>query len=276
MADYSKSKKAGSSTYPIKAIDAASAKRIEPVLNPSLLMSRFIFGIPLVSPITKEHYTHEMLEDYINRAINMVELDAQVDIFPVQRRHRLPFTKDLYEEFIYTEIPNKPILSVDKLGIVTSDGTTIYDIPSLWIDNANFIDGKINVIPFASGIAGQQNFQPTVTGGGGFLVLINQRVHDIPSYWEAIVTTGFSFDSGVPMIINELVGLKAAIMIFNNLIPQFQYSSYSLGIDGVSQSQTTQAPQLYQEIRDKYEAQYEDLVKRVKMIYNNTLIMSMV
>jgi hypothetical protein len=75
---------------------------------------------------------------------------------------------------------------------------------------------------------------------------------------------------------NELIGLKAAIMIFNNLIPQFQYSSYSLGIDGVSQSQATQAPQLYQEVRDKYEAQYEDLVKRVKMIYNNTLIMSMV
>jgi hypothetical protein len=273
MANYSKSKKNAVSTYPIKAVDASSFTRVEPLITPELFVSRFMWGIPLVSPLTKQAMTPEQIKDFIQQAANSLEVDVQLDIYPVQRVHRLPFQRDLYQEYIYTEIPNKPILSVDNLSIVTSDNATVYTVPSEWIDTANFIDGKINVVPMSPAIGGTSSFSPSA--GGGFLVLIGLSDW-LPAYWQVTCTTGFNMKTGIPMVINRLVGLKTAIMIFNTLIPQFQYSSYSLGLDGISQSQTTQAPQLYQQVRDAYQAEYDDLVEKIKMKYNNNVLVGFV
>jgi len=274
MSDYSNSKNAGSSAYPIKAIDAASVRRVEPLLTSDTFKLRYLWGIPHYSPITKEPLTPEMIQDYLNRAVNMVELDAQVDVFAVQRKIRLPFQVDLYREFIYTELPNKPIISVEQMAIVGSNGENIYSVPKEWIDTANYVDGRINVVPLSPAFNSLST--PGASGvGGAFLVLIGFQEW-YPAYWQIEYTAGFCTDNRVPQFINELVGLKASIMIFNNLIPQFQLSSYSLGLDGISQSQTNQAPLLYAQIRDQYIAQYEALVTKVKMMYNNTMIVSFV
>ena len=275
MADRTNAKAANSSAYPVKAIDASSFQRVEPFLTPKLFLSRFLKGIPLKSPITKEEYSKEELQDYIQQSMNLVEMESQLDIAPVQRRHRLPFHRDQYQEFIFIEIPNKPILSVDELGIRTSNDTNIYTFPQEWIDPANFIDGKINVIPLSPAIAGNVNGFQSPSAGGGFLVMIGLSEH-IPAYWEVKCTTGFTLKTGVPMILNRLIGLKTACMVLTNLINQFQYSSFSLGIDGVSQSQTTQAPQLYQNTRDQYEKEYADLMSQIMMRYNNKIIMSVI
>jgi hypothetical protein len=273
MSDFSKSKKNNASSYPIKAIDAASFTRVEPLLTPDQFISRFMWGIPLVSPITKQPLTGEQIKDFIQMAANSFEMDAQMDLFPVQRKHRLPFQRDQYQEFIYTEIPNKPILSVDALQIVTSDDQVVYTVPPEWIDTANFIDGKINVVPLSPMIGGTSAFSPSA--GGGFLVLIGLSDW-LPAYWQVTATSGFNLKAGVPVIVNRMVGLKAAIMLFSTLIPQYQYSSYSLGIDAVSQSQTTQAPQLFAQVRQAYIEEYEDLIQKLKIKFNNGIILGFV
>ena len=276
MADYSNSKKDpnGPGIYPNNAIDAASFRRMEPLLTPETFISRFMFGIPLRSPITKQTLTNEQITDFINRSANAFELEAQVDVFPVQRKKRLPYQIDLYREFIYTELPNKPIQSVEQMAIVSSNNEMIYRIPPEWIDTANFIDGRINVVPLSP--AFNSVVQPGSSSvGGAFLVLIGFQEW-YPAYWELKYTSGLSSDGRLPTVINEAIGLRAAIMILNTLIPQFQLSSYSLGIDGVSQSQTNQAPQLYAQIRDQYQVQYDKIVQRIKMMYNNTMLVSFV
>lgn len=114
--DYSK--KGIGSVYPEKVIDAApSMDRIEPFLTADLFESRFLFGIPLVSPLTKQKMTKDQLKDAITRAANRFEIDTKVDIFPVIRRYKLPFEHAQYQQYIYLEIPNKPIQQVCSLTI---------------------------------------------------------------------------------------------------------------------------------------------------------------
>jgi len=277
LADYSNSdnstKVNNASTYPVKAIDAGSFKRIEPMLTAELLVSRFLKGIPLISPLTQEPITNEDLADFIIRAANSLEVDANLSVAPVQSKIRLPFAMDLYTEFMYLELPNKPILSIDRLGIVTSNGISIYQVPADWIDTANFADGRVNVIPLSPALG--TFVTPSAQAGGAFLVLIGYR-SNMPAYWEVQYTSGFSFDSKIPMILNEAIGRKAAILLFNLLIPQFQFSSFSLGLDGVSQSQTIAAPQLYAMIRDLYIKEYDDIVTNLKHKYNQTMIVGMI
>lgn len=114
--DYSK--KGIGSVYPEKVIDAApSMDRIEPFLTAEVFKSRFLFGIPLMSPLTKEKLTVEQLSDAVTRAANRFEMEAKVDIFPVVRRYKLPFEKATYDQYIYLEIPHKPVQQVLELTI---------------------------------------------------------------------------------------------------------------------------------------------------------------
>lgn len=273
-----RAKYAGSSTYPVKAIGGGSFKRIEPLLTPELFIQRFMWGIPLTSPLTKQQMTQEQIQDWIQMAMNQAELELKIDIAPVKRRHRLAFARDLYEEYLYLEIPNKPILSIDSLSITSADNVLIYRFPPEWIDNANFVDGRINVVPMSPAtyspgtLAGNQSLP--AGAGGGFLVLLGIN-NSVPAYWEVDCTTGFNNKTGIPYIINQMIGLLAAIRIFNNLIPQFQLSSFSLGIDNVNQSQTNQAPLLYAQIRDKYKEEYEELKSQILTMYNNNIIVGM-
>ena len=119
--DLKKAKKGTASVYPDGVYDAANGQdRVEAFLTPELFVSRFLWGIPLVSPITKQKLTNEDIKDYINRGANQLELDAQIDVFPVIRRHRLAFDPNLYYQWINLEVPNKPIQKVVRAAICSA------------------------------------------------------------------------------------------------------------------------------------------------------------
>src|SRR5579871_4873006 len=107
-------KRGTGSVLPEHAIDAAGAPdRIEPFLTAKQLKSRFLFGIPMVNPLNpKEKISTKDMEDFIKRGVNQFERDSMVDVMPVIRSHRLPFDPNLYHQFIYCEIPNKPVQKV--------------------------------------------------------------------------------------------------------------------------------------------------------------------
>lgn len=112
------SKKGIGSVYPEKVIDAAPGMdRVEPFLTPSVFQSRFLFGVPLVSPLTGEKLTPDHLKDAITRAANLFEIETKVDIIPVIRRYKLPFEPAQYLQYIYLEIPNKPVQQIRELTI---------------------------------------------------------------------------------------------------------------------------------------------------------------
>jgi len=271
--DYTNSKVAIASAYPLEAMDAASFGRVEPLPTPQQIRDRYFRGLTMVSPLTGQPTTDDQLKDDVIRAVNMVELDLKITISPVRHKKRLPYQQDDYNNFIYMVLPDRPILSIDNLSIVTADQQIIYQIPPNWIDTANFNYGRVNVIPLSTSYqaSGAALVMSTGGGSGGFLLFQGGRSH-IPAYWQVEYTSGFRMEQGVPVNINELIGMKAAMMALRNLIPQNQFSSHSLGLDGVSQSQSNQAAQLYAQVYALLEKQYDDVKAGFVSAYSTTIV----
>jgi hypothetical protein len=68
--------------------------------------------------------------------------------------------------------------------------------------------------------------------------------------------------------------MRAAMMTLQNLIPQVQFSSHSLGLDGLSQGQSNQAAQLYEKVYGMLQAQYDKISKDVASQYYSSIIMN--
>lgn len=284
-----KSKKPIASVFPEHVIEAAPGlARVEPFLTPSAFKSRHFFGIPLISPVTKEKIDDDGVKDYITRAAAVFELDAQVEVFRVIRRYRLPFEPDKYLEHIYLQIPNKPVQEVLDLSIRSAAyndpnnstinnkypaGNLIYKIPNDWIEMGNAIRGLLNVNPINPAFSAIGTTQATAASGATILQFIGQQGY-VPAYWNTEVVTGFSDDCGrVPHIINEAIGNKATVLLLANLIPQYRFASQSLSIDGMSQSINDQLYALLQDKRDQAEKEYEKTIKRIKMMTSNRIMM---
>ena len=213
-ADFRDNKLGIHSVYPERAIDAAEGlDRVEPILTPSVFKKRFLFGIPLVSPVTQEKISNSDLKDYIVRGANKFELEAQVDVMQVVRRHKLPFDPNTYYQYIFLEIPHKPIRSVNKLAIVSPvtgaedlsvfgfqrinqiddaypEGSEIYRVPSDWIEMGNALRGQLNVIPLNPAFSAVSYSQAASGSGAALLTFLGSKGF-IPAFWVVECVHGF-------------------------------------------------------------------------------------
>jgi hypothetical protein len=288
--DLKKAKKGTGSVFPDGVYDASNGQdRVEPFLTPEKFISRFMWGIPLVSPITKQKLSDEDIKDYITRGANQLELDAQVDIFPVIRRHRLPFDPNLYYQWIYLEVPNKPIQKVVRAAICSASyldtgpdnenakypsGANIYEIPTDWIEMGNARRGTLNVIPINPAFTAIGTGDAVGATGAAILAFIGQMGW-VPSYWTVECVHGFcSEDGNVPQMINEAIGMAAAIKLLSNLYPLFRVTSQSLSIDGLGQSNSDQLQQLLQVKMQQLQTDYQKIVNRVKAMVSNKMFSS--
>lgn len=288
--DLKKSKKGTGSVYPDGVYDASNGQdRVEPFLTPEKFISRFMWGIPLVSPITKQKLSDEDLKDYITRGANQLELDAQIDVFPVIRRHRLPFDPNLYYQWINLEVPNKPIQKVVRAAICSASyldtgaenenskypsGANIYQLPNDWIEMGNARKGVLNVIPINPAFTAIGTGDAVGATGAAILAFIGQMGW-VPSYWTVECVHGFCSEDGkVPQIVNEAIGMAAAIKLLSNLYPLFRVTSQSLSIDGLGQSNTDQLQQLLQVKIQQLQADYQKIVNRIKAMVSNKMFSS--
>lgn len=288
--DLKNAKKGTGSVYPDGVYDASNGQdRVEAFLTPDVFVSRFLWGIPLVSPITKQKLTNKDIKDYINRGANQLEFDAQVDIFPVIRRHRLPFDPNLYYQWINLEVPNKPIQKVVRAAICSASyldtgtenenskypsGANIYQLPNDWIEMGNARRGVLNVIPINPAFTAIGTGDAVGATGAAILAFIGQMGW-VPSYWTVECVHGFCSEDGkVPQIINEAIGMAAAIKLLSNLYPLFRITSQSLSIDGLGQSNSDQLQQLLQAKIQQLQADYQKIVNRIKAMVSNKMFSS--
>ena len=286
--DLSKAKRNIGSVFPENVIDAGSGiGRVEPLLTASRFKSRHFFGIPLISPMTKEKISNADLRDYIKRAVAQVELEAKVEIAPVVRRERLPFDPNMYHQHIYLEIGHKPIQKVIRLAICSAaynntlqqdeqypSGAEIFRIPEEWVEMANSHRGIINVNPINPAFSAIGTTTAVAASGATILQFIGSQGW-VPAYWTVEATFGFCSEDGqVPIVINEAVGMKAAMLLIMNMMVLFRNTSHSLGIDGMSQSVADQMWQLLKTKYDTLQPEYLKLIKRLKVLTGNTMFSS--
>ena len=276
------------SVFPEKVYDSAPGLvRVEPPLTAKVLKERFLWGIPLTSPLTKEKLTDAQLREYLHRAACVMEVETKLDFTQVMRRHRLPFDPALYQSFICLEIPNKPISKVHRLAICSASykftehendkypvGAEIYRIPNQWVEMGNAIRGTLNVNPINPAFTAIGTQTAVAASGAAILQFIGQ-IGWVPAYWIVECVHGFVSDSGeLPVVINEVIGTKAAILILSALIPLYHIVNQSLNLDGLGQSVSNQMYQMLQIRLQMLQADLDKLVKQLKTMTGNNFLIS--
>jgi hypothetical protein len=277
MADYIDSKPGMGEVWPINAVED-SWGHLEPLLSPDMLKARHLFGIPLVSymkdPITQQRQvmTDPILKDLIDRAVGIVELELRLDIMPRQYNKKFPFDRQAYASLGYMMLPDHPIQSLDFLGVVASDGNTLYHVPPTWVETAYLHTGQINIIPMTIAFQYGGFFVPSNSpnGGSAFLAILGQNPW-LPAYWGVKYTTGFP-EGRLPQMVNELIGVCAAIEALGLLATtNARNSSHSIGVDGLSQSISTPGPQIYDTRIALLTDQKDRLTRKLRVMYGTSL-----
>ncbi len=274
MADYTSSKPA-EGVYPDRAVDAQEWSRIEPLITPSQLRSRQLLAIPLVSylpnPITGLRYelTNDDLKDQIDRAVATLELELGLVIFPVQFDEKHPFDRQFWDSYGYIKVEHRPVSSVEEVAFsapTNSLGATsdIFSVNMDWVETKNFHKGQINLIPLAPAIS--SNYTQTGSGSGAAYLQLLSGIGWIPSLVRVKYTAGFP-DGRMPRVINELIGINAALEVLGVLQATNSATSYSISLDGQSQSVSGPGPQAYQGRLDYLLQQKTVLIKKMKNIY---------
>lgn len=256
--------------YPVEANEVTNIfGRVEPIISTKKMISRYLKGIDL------SDYDDDELKDYIEEAINEVELLTNLDLSPVQHKERIPFDRQLYQAFVFMKTNNGPIMSVEELLIESSNGENIYQLPPDWIEMGLAHKRQINLIPILSifGAAGLRDGQAS-NAGLIFLQAIN-NFSWLPAFFTITYTTGVCRKEGhLPKALNQIVGITAAIDVLSNKGAQNRHTSTSISQDGISQSSSTPGPQIYRTRIEELEAKRDKLMKKIKSKFHQKYYLS--
>lgn len=267
MADFTNSRSYGTAAYPVHCDEASGLiKRCEPILTPEKLRSRYLKGIPLTFP-NGDTFSDEDFKDKILLAINEAELLLNMTVNREAFREKHPFDKSLYDAFIHIKAEHGPILSLEHLRITSADNQNIFQIPAAWIETSNFAKRLINVIPMLA--VGLSSIATSGNNGGMVFLTVLNGFGWVPAYWEISYTAGMSFKEGqVPIPVNELIGVIAAMSVLSEIAPSNIFNSQSLSQDGISQSSSSAGPRIYELRISELEAKKEKLISKLKGIFS--------
>ena len=250
MADFENTKPGIGGVYPENA-DDLDWEYCEPLVTAAKLKQIHLFGLPLVSgvrdPFTNraQVMTDTDLKEFIVEAMNLAELELNMDIMPKQFLEKHAFDKAAYDSFGYLMLRHRPVASIERLTVTPSNESDVFEVPPEWIDVGHLRQGQINLIPLTIALkSGTVVPLNTAPGGATFLSIFGHRPW-IPSFWKVGYTAGFP-EGKIPRIVNQLIGVVAAMEVLSMLATTFARStSQSLSIDGASQSVSTPGPELY-------------------------------
>ena len=251
--------------YPVISINTSNLLgRIEPIITPTILKKKYLKGID-----TSEYTTADLKRE-IEHAINEIELLGNFNINHVEREQRLPFDRDLYREFVFVKLDHGPILQINDFTVQSSNGEDIYSIPADWIEMGFSHKRQINIVPLLSvfGASFVDTNSNRTNAGLVFLNLVT-GYRWLPAFFTIKYITGICQVEGqVPIIINDIIGMTAAIEILSNRQATFKYNSTSIGQDGISQSASGQGPQTYAKRIEDLTIRRDKMLAKVKSKFN--------
>lgn len=272
--NFTNDKQYWSAAYPVHAARTSGLlSRAEPILTPQLLISRYLKGIPLAFP-NGDAYTPADLKDQIIVATNEMEIACKVTFSREQFVDSIPFDIALYKSFIYMKTEQGPILSVEKVAIVSSDGYSVFEIPPQWLTSSEFSKNIVNVVPILGAYS-------VATGGGvgayGGIPYLNvfSSLTFVPSFWQITYTAGVSKVEGqFPVVVNDLIGMTAAINMLMNIQTMYLTTSQSLSRDGISQSSSGPGTRMYQPYIDALIIKRDKLLSKVKATFSSKFLVT--
>jgi len=210
-----------------------------PLLSPEELKDIYLFGIPLtdkngvsISDETIKYYiaaAQEQLENYL-----ALKFKKQVYV------ETLSFTAEHFYNWAYLRVTYPVVYPILLEGFLNTTKQTTY--PKEWLSCKTSIDGTLyhrNLYIVPAGNSSQLTQQQLFTGIIPNLSYLG--LARIPNYWSVTYISGFAV---VPRQLIDIVGKLAALNIFRisgDLVVSAGIGSFSLSIDGLSQSQSIKA-----------------------------------
>lgn len=236
--------------YPDGEVDG-NWQDCEPLVTPQQLRNLHLMGIPIVSAIKNpftgkpDVITDTALKEMILQAVALAELESGLKIFDRQFEERKPYDNPEMSSFGYMRLKNMPATSVQELAVVSSDGVNVWNVPLAWVETGNLHQGQLNLVPFA--VAAQSGTTIPVVGPNALGLLPGLfKFNWVPALWRVKYTAGFP-NGRLPRAFNQLIGTIAAMEVLSMLAATYaRTSSSSLGIDGLSQSQSFPGPELFE------------------------------
>jgi hypothetical protein len=255
--------------------------RLEPLLTPDQLKSRYLKGIPMVlkikDPATGKPYTitDDELKDYIELAVDEAENETGLVLMPTQFTEKLPFQKQDYESFGYFQLPRRPIASIEALNVTLADGSDVFVFPTEWLETSNLIHGQLNILPLAfQGMQGGTGVVGGVSAGSGTAVFFNSLWNRpwVAALFGVTYTAGFK-NGLMPKYVNNLIGLIVAMRVLSMIAAAYAtYQSVSLGMDGMSQSVSTPGPQRFKIRIEELEKERALVVRKLKKAFGSKFV----
>lgn len=272
--DFNKNKQFYSAGYPVHMTRSSGlVKRCEPILTPQLLISRYLKGIPLAFP-NGDSFSAEDIKDQIVLATNEAEIACKITINREQFTDKVPFDINLYKSFIYLKTEQNPVLAVQDVSIVSSDGYKVFKIPSEWLESSNFSKGIVNVVPILGAYSVATGGGVGAYGGIPYLNVFSQLTF-VPGFWQIVYQTGTSKIEGqYPVIINDLIGIIAAINMLMIIMNMFITTSQSQSRDGISQSSSGPGPRIYLPYIELLEKKRDALIGKIKAAFATKFLIS--
>lgn len=230
--------------------------QVGPMISVKDLKNQYLFGIGIKDAQGNE-MSDQILQHYISAAASLLEHDLGIAIMPQAIVEVKDYFANEYFDWSYFQLNNSPLVSVEYIKASYSrdenllDSGTVLEIPKQWW-RVSKDSGIIRLVPnnkFPSNL----QIDPQ---GVWFPELFRRHGH-VPDLWMISYTYGFE-EGKVPIIINQAIGLTAALMalsIAGNLILGAGIAATSIGMDGLSQSvSTTQSAEFsgYSATRKEY------------------------
>lgn len=216
----------------------------EGILTVSELKNIYLFGVDLTNDDGIE-FPDELYRHAIMSAIAQVETELDIAVQPTKLTETYDFWVRDYERFMFLQLANKPVISVEKVSLEFPSGTDLIEFPSEWIRVKNF-GGQLEVLPSRGTFS-----QLLVSAAGGFLPLVFGGSDYIPDLIKVEYTAGFlpattgfgkqSINEAQRLThaLKEVIGKKASygpLNIAGDLVVGAGIANKSLSIDGLSQT----------------------------------------
>jgi hypothetical protein len=274
--DFYRDKQFVSAGYPVHCSRTSGLmSRCEPILTPQLLISRYLKGIPLAFP-NGDSYSAEDIKDQIRLAMNEIEMLCKITLTREQFTDKVPFDIALYKSFIFLKTEQNPVLAVQDVSIVSSDGYKVFTIPSAWLESSNFSKGIVNVVPILGAYSVATGGGISAYGGIPYLNVFSQLTF-VPGFWQIVYQTGVSKIEGqFPTVINDLIGTVAAINMLSVITNMFLTTSQSLSRDGISQSSSSPGIRMFLPYIEELSKKRDLLIGKVKATFATKFLISQI
>lgn len=238
-----------------KSLSARYRINSDLVLSVEELKDAYLFGIPIQNR-NNVYISDDTIKNYIKSAQEQLQNYLALRFKKQVYFEKLSFTaEDFYNwGFLRTTYPVVKGMSLEGFLNTTKQST----YPAEWLASKDASDGilyhrNLYIIPAgnSTGVTQAQLFTGIIPN------LTYLGLARIPEYWTATYVTGWD---KVPMNIIDAVGKLAAINIFRisgDLILSPGISSFSLSIDGLSQSQGIKA------FDNRIKMMLDDLTQRI-------------